>query len=183
MKSQWLSVALAASVVIGSPAAQARTKVFESKSEFDSSVTLYVNPHAVGLSREWSTMTLGASWNSSAPDVVLIGASSTLRSLPTSLSFNVDGRIIELTETAGGPTVHRPIKAIEVGRTFTATLDQFREISTGARVLIRLQTVDGYADFPLIDGKVQPAYSAFNMLLARISQRRTTGRSSNPTRI
>lgn len=163
-------VVLLAIALVVSPVTLGRTKVFETTSGFDGAQQLYVNPHVAGMNH-LASLELGASWSAGAPDAVVLSVGTTSGALPTAIAFNVDGRIIEITQSLTPPDVQHTAIGLQVIRKFQMTREQFNAVARGARVWARLTTVQGTLDHVIRDGRAQPVAVAFAMLADRIAAR------------
>lgn len=172
LKTSAVIAALLVISLVATPVVLARTKVFETTSGFDGARQLYVNPHVAGMSH-FASLELGASWSTDAPELVVLSVGTTSGALPTSIAFNVDGRIIEVSKQLTPLDVDRTAIGMQMIRKFAMTLEQFNAVARGTRVWARLTTVQGTLDHAIRDGKAQPVYGAFSMLADRIAKQST----------
>ncbi len=164
---RYLVGTLAVLLLLSGPAS-ARTKVQEEISGFDGTKTLFVAPHVTGMVRLESVQ-LSARWNSATPDTVAVGVTLPHANVPTSLSFNADGQIIEFSAPLSSATVQSsPFHGIEVGQTFMTTRHEFERIVAAEKLWVRATTPQRVFDCPVRDGKDHPAYRALKMLSDRI---------------
>jgi len=110
------------------------------KSDFDNSIDVVQEPvsAASSLSEAWHT--LGFRWNSKAPDIVFVTAGAHGVTNITGLSFNIDGKIVDL-EPASTLTNYDKWST----RQFKMDLPTFRKMAAAKDVKMKVVMIDTYS--------------------------------------
>ncbi|MCX5846587.1 MAG: hypothetical protein NTW12_09585 [Deltaproteobacteria bacterium] len=148
-------------------------------SGFDNARTVNIYPHA-NVSTGPSIYTgLGAQWNASRPDTVLIiVAVWQLQSYTgiTEAELNIDGEKILLTPPSGSTTDFDTIKNYWVyrqsTRAFATDIAIVKKIIASKRTWLRIHTPTGYIEDAVIDGATDSkAYNALIRFIAAVEEK------------
>jgi hypothetical protein len=144
-------------------------------SGFDNARTVNILPHGNAVIGTSVRTGLGAQWNASHPDtVLLIVAVWHLFTGITEAELNIDGEKISLSSLSGSTTdfdrndVERPTST----RAFATDIATVKKIIASKRTWLRIHTPTGYIEGAVIDGATDSnAYNALIRFIAAVEDR------------
>jgi hypothetical protein len=167
-----LLVSLTCVLVLGCGGSKKGLSANVGHSGFDNARTVDIPPHVNAMTGTPIRTGLGAQWNASRPDsVLLIVAMWNQYMVITDAQLNIDGEKISLTRLSDSVTdidrndVGRPTST----RAFATDIATVKKIIASKRTWLRVNTPTGYIDDAVIDGgKDSKAYHALIRFIAAV---------------
>lgn len=125
----------------------------ETRSGFDGARIVDIRPHGAAC-KELPCPSLGAQWNSKTPQLALlhVKVSGYKFSGITRVELAIDGAITRLE--ARGPSAFEsttpPIR--DSSHSVGVPLDRLREMAAARKAWVRVHTVEGFVEAPIVDG-------------------------------
>ncbi|MCP4746334.1 MAG: hypothetical protein GY874_09375 [Desulfobacteraceae bacterium] len=142
-----------------------------SHSGFDNSLIVRIDPHGTMYNSKGLVTSIGASWNSSNPDIVILSIQIFYEYHAITEAFlNIDGKKFELLSTKTVTDLNRDIAGFKSStKGFIVSIKTIDEILKAKRVWLKINTPTGYAENGIIDGeKDSKAYHALKRFIESI---------------
>lgn len=170
-----LLIALAALALAGC-ATTYGTGPYVTKSGFDGSTVVDINPHG----NDCTIMTctgLGAQWSSTSPDaaVLKVQVFNDFTAI-TGAKLNIDGQVIDLEPMRGLTNFDTSTPGVKISvKAYHAKLSDLRRIASAQRAWLRVSTPSGYIEDRIVEGSADSkALHAIRRFLAAVDQVRPT---------
>lgn len=139
-------------------------------SGFDNAKVVSIEPHGVACSN-MTCLAIGAQWNASKPSkaVIVIGIYNDY-SIIKSAELNIDGEKIMIDDArtlTGLSSFNAPMMSSTKG--FAVDLDVIKKILASSRTWLRVHTVNGYIENPVIQpGEDSKAFHALDRFMKSV---------------
>jgi hypothetical protein len=145
-----------------------------SRSGFDGSTVVDINPHG----NDCSSMTctgLGAQWSSATPDAAILKVQvfNDITAI-TGAKLNVDGQVIDLEPLRGLTNFDTSTPGLKISvKGYQVKLSDLRRIAGAQRAWLRVSTPSGYIEDRIVEGPADSkALHAIRRFLAAVDQAR-----------